>query len=160
MVWQLVMVFLFPIVRQVQPVNIRYAPKVTAPTSRSHLLTHPFFSLQDPGRVFPGKKMAGRMGGKRITTQNLPVLRVDTKLNLIFVKGAVPGVDDAHVLIRDAKKIAAQGKHNQAKGLYEKVLPKGVDDLPFPAGTAELAEALPPIIEAPSYRRSPFIPQE
>lgn len=104
--------------------------------------------------------MAGRMGGKRITTQNLPVLRVDTKLNLIFVKGTVPGVDDAQVLIRDAKKIAAQGKHNQAKGLYEKVLPKGVDDLPFPAGTAELAEALPPIIEAPSYRRSPFIPQE
>jgi len=115
---------------------------------------------QDPGRIFPGKKMAGRMGGKRITTQNLPILRVDTSLNLIFVKGAVPVVDDAHVLIRDAKKIAAQGKHNQAKGLYEKVLPKGVDDLPFPAGTAELAKTLPPIIEAPSYRRSPFIPQE
>lgn len=104
--------------------------------------------------------MPGRMGGKRITTQNLPVLRVDTNLNLIFVKGAVPGADDAHVLIRDAKKIMAQGKHNQAKGLYEKVLPKGVDDLPFPAGTAELAKALPTIIEAPSYRRSPFIPQE
>ncbi|KAF9454574.1 translation protein, partial [Macrolepiota fuliginosa MF-IS2] len=115
---------------------------------------------QDPGRIFPGKKMAGRMGGKRITTQNLPVLRVDTNLNLIFVKGAVPGVDDAHVLIRDAKKIMAQGKHNQAKGLYEKVLSKGVDDLPFPAGTTELAKKLPPIIEAPSYRRSPFIPRE
>ncbi|KXN86912.1 50S ribosomal protein L3 [Leucoagaricus sp. SymC.cos] len=115
---------------------------------------------QDPGRVFPGKKMAGRMGGQRVTTQNLPVLRVDSNLGLIFVKGAVPGVDDAHVLVRDAKKIMAQGKHNQAKGLYEKVLPKGVDDLPFPAGTVELAKSLPPIIEAPSYRRSPFIPQE
>ncbi|KAF5358458.1 hypothetical protein D9756_001486 [Leucocoprinus leucothites] len=115
---------------------------------------------QDPGRIFPGKKMAGRMGGKRITTQNLPVLRVDTNLNLIFVKGAVPGVDDAHVLIRDAKKIMAQGKHNQAKGLYEKILPKGVDDLPFPAGTTELAKTLPTIIEAPAYRTSPFIPRE
>jgi large subunit ribosomal protein L3 len=104
--------------------------------------------------------MPGRMGNRRITTQNLPVLRVDTNLNLIFVKGAVPGVDDAHVLIRDAKKITAQGKHNQVKGLYEKVLPKGVDDLPFPAGTAELAKALPPIVESPAYRRSPFIPQE
>ena len=104
--------------------------------------------------------MAGRMGNKRVTVQNLAVVRIDTTLDLIFVKGAVPGVDDAHVLIRDAKKISAVGSHNQAKGLYEKVLPKGVDDLPFPAGTAELAKALPPIIEAPSYRRNPFIPLE
>ena len=104
--------------------------------------------------------MAGRMGNKQVTVQNLAVVRIDTSLDLIFVKGAVPGVDDAHVLIRDAKKIAAVGSHNQAKGLYEKVLPKGVDDLPFPAGTVELAKTLPPIIEAPSSRRSPFIPLE
>jgi large subunit ribosomal protein L3 len=117
--------------------------------------------LQDPGRIWPGKKMAGRMGNKRITTQNLAVVRIDTSLDLIFVRGAVPGVDDAHVLIRDAtKKMTALSSANQAKGLYEKVLPKGVDDLPFPAGTAELARMLPPVIEAPAYRRSPFIPQE
>ncbi|TFK42499.1 translation protein [Crucibulum laeve] len=115
---------------------------------------------QDPGRIFPGKKMAGHMGNKRITTQNLAVVRVDTSLDLIFVRGAVPGVDNAYVLIRDAKKKIAVGSHNQAKGQYEKVLPKGVDDLPFPAGTTELAKVLPPIIEAPAYRRSPFIPQE
>jgi len=116
---------------------------------------------QDPGRVFPGKKMPGRLGGKRITTQNLAVVRIDTRLDLIFVKGAVPGVDDAHVLVTDAKKtMVALGRHNQAKGLYEKVLPKGVDDLPFPAGTAKLAKTLPSIVEAPAYRRSPFIPQE
>jgi large subunit ribosomal protein L3 len=101
------------------------------------------------------------MGNKRITTQNLAVVRIDTSLDLIFVRGPVPGVDDAHVLIHDAKKkVIALGSANQAKGLYEKVLPKGVDDLPFPAGTAELARALPPVIEAPAYRRSPFIPQE
>ncbi|KAJ7709796.1 translation protein [Mycena rosella] len=116
---------------------------------------------QDPGRVFPGKKMAGRLGGKRITTQNLAVVRVDTKLDLVFVRGAVPGFDDAHVLITDAKKkMVALSHHNQAKGLYEKVLPTGVDDLPFPAGTAGLAKRLPSIIESPAYRRSPFIPQE
>ncbi|KAH9483922.1 50S ribosomal protein L3 [Psilocybe cubensis] len=116
---------------------------------------------QDPGRVFPGKKMAGRMGNKRITTQNLPVVRIDTSLNLIFVKGTVPGVDDAQVLIRDAKKkMVALSSHNQAKGLYEKVLPKGVDDLPFPAGTVELAKTMPSIVESPSYRRSPFLPLE
>jgi large subunit ribosomal protein L3 len=105
--------------------------------------------------------MAGRMGGKRITTQNLPVVGVDTTLNIVFVKGAVPGVDDAHVLVRDAKKkMNMSSSPNQAKGLYEKVLPKGVDDLPFPAGTAELAATLPPLIVAPSYRRSPFLPIE
>ncbi len=101
------------------------------------------------------------MGGGRITTQNLPVLRIDTNLNLIFVRGAVPGADNAHVLVRDAKKkVVALASHNQAKGLYEKVLPTGVDDLPFPAGTVEMAKSLPTIIEAPAYRRSPFIPQE
>lgn len=105
--------------------------------------------------------MAGHMGNKRITTQNLAVVRVDTTLDLIFVRGAVPGVDDAPVLIQDAKKkMIARSMVNQAKVMYENVLPTGVDDLPFPAGTVELAKSLPTIIEAPSYRRSPFVPQE
>ncbi|CAK5264675.1 unnamed protein product [Mycena citricolor] len=116
---------------------------------------------QDPGRVFPGKKMPGRLGGKRITTQNLAVVRIDTSLDLVFVRGAVPGADDAYVLMSDAKKkMLAPAAHNQAKGLFEKVLPTGVDDLPFPAGTAKLAKTLPTIVESPAYRRSPFIPQE
>lgn len=111
--------------------------------------------------MFPGKKMAARMGGMRVTVQNLAVVRVDTHLDLIFVRGSLPGIDDAQVMVRDAKKkMTALSMHNQAKGLYEKVLPKGVDDLPFPAGTAELARALPSVIEAPAYRRSPFVPQE
>lgn len=104
--------------------------------------------------------MAARMGGERITTQNLAVVRVDSALNLIYLRGAVPGIDDAQVMVRDAKKVVAVGQHNQAKGLYEKVLPKGVDDLPFPAGTTEMAKTLPSIIDAPAYRRSPFVPQE
>ncbi|KAJ2932877.1 hypothetical protein H1R20_g4198, partial [Candolleomyces eurysporus] len=115
---------------------------------------------QDPGRVFPGKKMAGRMGGTQVTVQNLAVVRVDSALNLIYVRGQVPGVDNAPVYVRDAKKIMAVAQHNAVKGLKEKILPKGVDDLPFPAGTVELAKALPPIIEAPAYRRSPFVPPE
>ncbi|KAH8106854.1 mitochondrial 50S ribosomal protein L3 [Cristinia sonorae] len=116
---------------------------------------------QDPGRVWPGKKMAGRHGARRCTVQNLFVVRVDTRLNLIFVKGAVPGVDDAHVLVRDAKKKMTQlAQHNHYKGEFDKVLPKLVDDLPFPAGTTELAKVLPPVIETVSPRRSPFIPRE
>lgn len=106
--------------------------------------------------------MAGRMGGGTITAQNLRVVRVDTSLDLVFLKGCVPGVDDAHVLVCDAKKkLQSSARVNQAKGLYEKVLPKGVSDLPFPAGTPELASTLPTIVEAPSDRvTSPFTPRE
>ena len=111
--------------------------------------------------MWPGKKMAGRMGGVRTTTQNLAVVRVDSALNLIFVRGCVPGIDDAHVMVRDAKKkMTSAAQHNFAKGLFEKTLPKNVDDLPFPAGTVELAKQLPTIVVAPSARKSPFIPRE
>ncbi|KZS88440.1 mitochondrial 50S ribosomal protein L3 [Sistotremastrum niveocremeum HHB9708] len=112
---------------------------------------------QDPGRVWPGKKMAGRLGGKQITVQNLQVVRIDTKLDLIFVKGNVPGIDDAFVQVRDAKKTMAIGRHNWEKGQDEKVLPKNVVDIPFPAGTKELAAQYPPVISAKTRRiNSPF----
>ncbi|TFY52371.1 hypothetical protein EVJ58_g10055 [Rhodofomes roseus] len=115
---------------------------------------------QDPGRVWPGRKMAGRLGGERTTTQNLAVVRVDTELDLVFVRGCVPGIDDAHVMVRDAKKKMIQtAQHEYAKGNMEKILPKGFETLPFPAGTKEMAAQLPPVIEAPTLRRSPFVPQ-
>ncbi|MEE3002771.1 MAG: 50S ribosomal protein L3 [Pseudomonadota bacterium] len=60
---------------------------------------------QDPGRVFKGKKMAGRMGGVNRTTRNLEVLHVDEAKNLILVKGAVPGHKNGLVKIKAAKKI-------------------------------------------------------
>lgn len=107
--------------------------------------------------------MAGRMGGTRITTQNLEVVRVDTALELVFVKGAVPGIDDAQVMVRDAKKkMLALPRANAAKGFdADKILPKGLEALPFPAGTREMAAKFPPIIAAPSKRiTSPFSPRE
>lgn len=101
--------------------------------------------------------MAGRLGGERTTVQNLEVVRIDTSLDLIFVRGAVPGIDDAFVLVRDAKKKMAIGKHNWDKGLEEKVLPKHVDDLPFPAGTKEMAREMPQLIIGKTKRiNSPF----
>ncbi|KAF8506175.1 translation protein [Hysterangium stoloniferum] len=128
-------------------------------TSRSHRSAGSTGQHQDPGRVWPGKKMAGRLGGERTTQQNLYVARIDNKLNLIYVRGCVPGIDDAHVLVRDAKKRLRQlAKQNNDQGLTEKILPKGVLDLPFPAGTKELAAKLPPVVAAPSNRRSPFLP--
>jgi large subunit ribosomal protein L3 len=62
---------------------------------------------QDPGRTFPGKKMAGHLGDARVTTQNLRIVSVDAERGLILVRGSVPGADGGYVLVRDAKKRTA-----------------------------------------------------
>ncbi len=59
---------------------------------------------QDPGKVFKGKKMAGQMGNKQITTLNLRVVKTDVERGLIMVRGAVPGSKGGWVLLRDAVK--------------------------------------------------------
>jgi large subunit ribosomal protein L3 len=59
---------------------------------------------QDPGRVFKGKKMAGHMGDRRVTTLNLQVVAVDAEQGVIMLKGAVPGAEGAFVLVRDCVK--------------------------------------------------------
>ena len=59
---------------------------------------------QDPGRVFKGKKMAGRMGDKKVTKQNLKVIYVDTENNLLMVKGSVPGKKNSIVYLKDSVK--------------------------------------------------------
>lgn len=61
---------------------------------------------QDPGKVFKGKKMAGHMGGEKVTTLNLEVVRTDSERGLVMVKGAVPGHKGGWVLMRDAVKKA------------------------------------------------------
>jgi large subunit ribosomal protein L3 len=58
-----------------------------------------------PGRVFKGVRMAGRMGGRRYTVQNLTVQAVDTENNLLLVKGAIPGPKGALILVRSAAKV-------------------------------------------------------
>lgn len=59
---------------------------------------------QDPGRVFPGKRMAGQYGDVTRTTQNLEVVRVDAERQLLLVKGAVPGARGGDVIVRPAVK--------------------------------------------------------
>ena len=54
----------------------------------------------DPSRVFKGMRMAGRMGGKQVTVQNLQVLKVDEEQNLLVVKGAIPGAINSYVIVR------------------------------------------------------------
>ena len=61
-------------------------------------------SASDPSRVFPGKKMAGHMGGVQVTVQNLEIVRVDAQENLILVKGAVPGPRKSLVTIKETTK--------------------------------------------------------
>ncbi len=61
-------------------------------------------AASDPSRVFKGKKMPGRMGGKQVTVQNLEVVRVDAENNLILVKGAVPGPKKSLVTIKETVK--------------------------------------------------------
>jgi large subunit ribosomal protein L3 len=62
-----------------------------------------------PGRVFKGVKMAGRMGGRRFTVQNMTIQAVDLENNLILVKGAVPGPKGGLILVRSAAKAAPRG---------------------------------------------------
>ena len=59
---------------------------------------------QDPGRVFKGKKMAGRMGNKKVTKQNLKVIDVDSENNLLMVKGSVPGKKNSVIYLKDSVK--------------------------------------------------------
>ena len=61
-------------------------------------------ACSDPSKVFKGKKMPGHMGAKKITIQNLEIVRVDTENNLLLVKGAVPGPKKALVTIKETVK--------------------------------------------------------
>jgi large subunit ribosomal protein L3 len=73
--------------------------------SRSHNVPGSISMAQDPGRVFPGKKMTGHMGDETVTTQNLDVIRIDEARSLLLVRGAVPGSKNGHVVVRPAIKV-------------------------------------------------------
>ncbi|KUO51791.1 MAG: 50S ribosomal protein L3 [Sphingomonadales bacterium BRH_c3] len=88
---------------------------------------------QDPGKVFKGKKMAGHMGDRQRTQQNLEVVRTDATRGLIFVKGSVPGSKNGWLLVRDAVKLP---------------LP---EDLPFPGAVIDTnaPQVEEPAVETP-----------
>ena len=72
--------------------------------SRSHNSPGSISMAQDPGRVFPGKRMAGHYGSETRTVQTLPVVRIDKERGLLLVKGSVPGMDGGHIVVRPAAK--------------------------------------------------------
>jgi large subunit ribosomal protein L3 len=72
--------------------------------SRSHNVPGSIGMAQDPGRVFPGKRMTGHLGDDQRTTQNLDIFRVDGERNLLLIKGAIPGSKGGFVTVRPAVK--------------------------------------------------------
>jgi large subunit ribosomal protein L3 len=72
--------------------------------SRSHNTPGSISMAQDPGRVFPGKRMAGQYGNVKRTVQTLKVVRIDAERGLLLVKGAVPGADGGHIVVRPSVK--------------------------------------------------------
>ena len=102
--------------------------RATHGVSVSHRAHGATGQCQDPGKVFKGKKMAGHMGSRRVTTHNLELAGVDADRGLLLVRGAVPGARGGVVQVRDAVKKARPA------------------EAPFPAGvageaTAEAAES-------------------
>jgi large subunit ribosomal protein L3 len=106
--------------------------RATHGVSVSHRALGSTGQRQDPGKVFKNKKMAGHMGDKQRTQQNLEVVRTDATRGLIFVKGSVPGAKNAWLLVRDAVKLP---------------VPEGA---PFPGAILEKKTTAPEHEEAPA----------
>lgn len=83
--------------------------------SRSHNTPGSIGMAQDPGRVFPGKKMTGHLGDVKRTTQNLVIVRIDAERQLLLVRGAIPGSRNGDVTVYPAVKKARTGAKPAAK---------------------------------------------
>jgi large subunit ribosomal protein L3 len=81
--------------------------RATHGNSRSHNVPGSIGMAQDPGRVFPGKRMTGHLGDVTVTVQNLEIARIDAERNLLLVRGAVPGAKGGKVFVTPAVKTRA-----------------------------------------------------
>jgi large subunit ribosomal protein L3 len=86
--------------------NFRRGPM--AHGSKNHRLPGSIGPGTTPGRVYPGKKMAGRYGGKQITTRKLTVVRVDAERNLLLIKGSIPGKPGGLLNIKPANLVGGK----------------------------------------------------
>jgi large subunit ribosomal protein L3 len=120
--------------------------RATHGVSLSHRSLGSTGQRQDPGRVFKNKKMAGHMGAKNRTQQNLEIVRTDVERGLLFVKGSVPGHKGGWLLVKDSVKVPR---------------PEGA---PYPAGiraiadTIEHEEAPAGMVEAAATHELPPLP--
>jgi len=113
--------------------------RATHGVSISHRAHGSTGNRQDPGRVFKGKKMAGHMGDRQRTQQNLEIVRTDAERGLLFVKGSVPGAKNGWLLVRDAVKLPLPAGAPFPGAVIEKKAPVA-DETPAAAGPA-VAEA-------------------
>jgi len=91
--------------------------RATHGVSISHRAHGSTGNRQDPGRVFKNKKMAGHMGDRQRTQQNLEIVRVDDERGLIFVKGSVPGAKNSWLTIKDSVKVSRHAEAPYPAGL-------------------------------------------
>ena len=84
--------------------------RATHGNSKAHRKAGSIGQNQDPGRVFPGKKMAGHMGNAKRTQQNLSIVNIDADRELLFIKGSVPGPKGQDVLIHHSVKASNAGQ--------------------------------------------------
>lgn len=139
--------------------------RATHGVSISHRAHGSTGNRQDPGKVFKNKKMAGHMGDRQRTQQNLEVVRTDAARGLIFVKGSVPGAKNAWLLVKDAVKVSApEGlpfpgalkNDNEAPVAEEVVIATEVEATEAPAvETAAEAPAAEAPVETPAAEEAP-----
>lgn len=120
--------------------------RATHGVSISHRAHGSTGNRQDPGKVFKNKKMAGHMGARQRTQQNLEIVRTDAERGLLFVKGSVPGSKGAWLLVRDAVKLPAHAERpypvapKSAKNAAPANAPEAVTEAPA-ADATEATEA-------------------
>ena len=114
---------------------------------------------QDPGKVFKNKKMAGHMGDRQRTQQNLEIVRTDVTRGLIFVKGSVPGAKNGWLMVRDAVKHPMPAEapfpgalkgDNDAPVVEEEIIVAAEAEATQEVVEVPAAEAAPAAVEAPA----------
>ena len=128
--------------------------RATHGVSISHRAHGSTGNRQDPGRVFKGKKMAGHMGDRQRTQQNLEIVRTDDERGLIFVKGSVPGAKNCWLMVRDAVKVARHADAPYPAGLKgaangNEETPVDQTETPIENEVTETAAVETPAAEAP-----------
>ena len=119
--------------------------RATHGVSISHRALGSTGQRQDPGRVFKNKKMAGHMGAKNRTQQNLEIVRTDAERGLLFVKGSVPGHKGGWLLVKDSVKIPRPEAAPYPAGI--RAIAEQIEHEEAPAGMVEAAATheLPPL---------------
>ena len=121
--------------------------RATHGVSISHRAHGSTGNRQDPGKVFKNKKMAGHMGDRERTQQNLEVVRVDDARGLIFVKGSVPGAKNAWLTVCDSVKVARHAEAPYPAGIKSANDTAPVDDEVIAAAAVEETEVDQAVVE-------------